>query len=60
VLEDAVLSFRKLKSGGVMIFDDYVEYDPKVTISVNSFIQSYKNRLTVIGMLCDQFYVVKN
>ena len=60
VLEDAVLSFRKLKSGGVMIFDDYVEYDPKVAISVNSFVESYKKRLTVIGMLCDQFYVVKN
>jgi len=60
VLEDAVLSFRKLKSGGVMIFDDYTDSFLTVVRSVHSFIESYKNRLTVIGMVSDQFYVVKN
>lgn len=48
VLEDAVLSFRKLKVGGVMIFDDY-GYGPNphelVERGVNAFLSAYQNRI---------------
>lgn len=44
VLEDAVLSFRKLKSGGIMIFDDYNLRDAtnETTLAVYSFSKCYK------------------
>ena len=43
VLEDAVLSFRKLKIGGIMIFDDYIWETAK--IGINGFLSSYMKKL---------------
>lgn len=58
VLEDAVLSWRLLKSGGVMIFDDYAwtgqghancaETD-KPRIAVNAFIDVYRPEILQMG-----------
>ncbi|MBP6994044.1 class I SAM-dependent methyltransferase [Candidatus Woesebacteria bacterium] len=53
VLEDAVLSWRLLKIGGIMIFDDYV-WEPQYAeidspkLAVDSFIQCYRNRLEIV------------
>lgn len=50
-LEDAVLSFRKLKVGGYMVFDDYNwEADGKrgpngTTLGIEGFMQGYRNRI---------------
>lgn len=53
VLEDAVLSFRLLKIGGLLIFDDYAwtqggptEFDNPM-LGVNSFYYAYQNKLKV-------------
>ena len=53
VLSDAILSWRLLKNGGVMIFDDYKwtklkepYFQPK--LAIDSFVASYKPELDVI------------
>lgn len=60
VLEDAVLSFRKLKQYGVMIFDDYTWGGPDMTQrGIDGFIHGYHKRLNVLGVFGDQMYVQK-
>jgi predicted O-methyltransferase YrrM len=50
VLEDAVLSFRKLKQGGVMIFDDYGWCGPDLTQrGIDAFLSGYRDKITRIG-----------
>lgn len=54
VLEDAVLSWRLLKSGGVMIFDDYgwnMYKDPKLcpAMAINSFLSVFEGQYKLIG-----------
>lgn len=44
VLEDAILSFRKLKSNGMMIFDDY-KWDT-VRKGIEEFINSYEKKIS--------------
>jgi predicted O-methyltransferase YrrM len=53
VLEDAVLSFRLLKRGGIMGFDDYKWKDrgspdgtPK--LAIKAFLRIYKRKITVL------------
>jgi predicted O-methyltransferase YrrM len=46
VLEDAVLSFRKLKEGGIIVFDDYGWGGPELTqAGINAFIKGYDKRI---------------
>ena len=60
VLEDAVLSFRKLKTGGVMIFDDYGWGGPDLTMrGIDGFIQGYHKRIEVLGIQKTQVFIVK-
>jgi predicted O-methyltransferase YrrM len=58
VLEDAVLSFRKLKKGGWMIFDDYGWVDTSITDlkeredrntkhGIDAFLNAYRNRIYI-------------
>jgi len=47
VMEDAVLSFRKLKVGGFMVFDDYLWGGPDLTtLGIDGFLRSYHKRLS--------------
>jgi len=52
VLEDAVLSFRKLKVGGIMIFDDYNwnkgKKNPK--LAIDKFLKEYKEKINILGI----------
>ena len=48
VLEDAVLSFRKLKIGGYLIFDDYGF--EKVHLGIEAFVSAYCNRIQILCM----------
>lgn len=53
VLEDAVLSFRLLKSGGIIGFDDYKWKDqafPGATpkLAIDAFLRIYKRKITVL------------
>jgi hypothetical protein len=49
-LEDAVLSFRKLKVGGYLIFDDYNFDGPDGTSrGIDGFLSGYHKRIQVIG-----------
>jgi len=58
VLEDAVLAFRKLKSGGVLIFDDYDW--PSVSPAIDRFAETYSERLTWLAIIKGQNFFRKN
>jgi len=61
VLEDAVLSFRKLKKGGIMIFDDYDPTNHQLTYrGIDSFLHGFDKRITVLGLERCQLYIRKN
>ena len=61
VLEDAVLSFRKLKVGGYLIFDDLDWGGPDlVTRGINGFLSAYHKRVTKLGVQETQVFVQKN
>ena len=61
VLEDAVLSFRKLKKDGIMIFDDYGWGGPDLTQrGIDGFLSGYHKRITFLGELESQVFVRKN
>lgn len=52
-LEDAVLSFRLLKKGGIMIFDDYtwgrqLPLDQIPAVGIDAFVMAYVNKLEVL------------
>ena len=57
VLEDAVLSFRKLKKGGIMIFDDYGWDETK--LGIDSFLSCYSKNINMIGMSNLQIFIKK-
>jgi predicted O-methyltransferase YrrM len=60
VMEDAVLSFRKLKKEGILIFDDYGWGGPDLTTKgIDGFISGYKKRLQVLGLVNTQMIVQK-
>ena len=61
VLEDAVLSFRKLKTGGIMIFDDYGWGGPDLTKrGIDSFGNGYHKRITFLGEQNTQIFIRKD
>ena len=61
VLEDAVLSFRKLKNNGIMIFDDYGWGGPDLTQrGIDGFLSGYHKRITYLGEQQTQVFVRKN
>jgi predicted O-methyltransferase YrrM len=60
VMEDAVLSFRKLKKGGIMIFDDYGWGGPDLTQSgIDGFIHGYHKKLKLLCLLDCQVFIQK-
>jgi hypothetical protein len=60
VLEDAVLSFRKLKKGGIMIFDDYGWGGPDLTQrGIDGFLSGYHKRINVLTIKESQVFVKK-
>lgn len=53
VLSDAILSFPLLKTGGIMIFDDYTwmlpgEPDNRPGIAINAFLEVYRGKYQLI------------
>ena len=60
VLEDAVLSFRKLKKNGIMIFDDYGWGGPDLTQKgIDGFLSGYHKRIKYLGEQGTQVFVKK-
>lgn len=60
VLEDAVLSFRKLKKNGIMIFDDYGWGGPDLTKKgIDAFLNGYHKRIKVLGLKNTQVFITK-
>lgn len=57
VLEDAVLSFRKLKHGGVMIFDD-VGWG-NIDSGINAFLDAYREKIVFRGDRNSQMFIQK-
>lgn len=61
VLEDAVLSFRKLKKGGVMIFDDYGWGGPDLTQrGIDAFCSGYHKKIKILCEIESQLFILKN
>ena len=51
VLEDAVLSFRKLKQNGLLVFDDYGWGGPDLTQKgIDAFLSGYHKRIKYLGL----------
>jgi len=60
VLEDAVLSFRKLKTNGIMIFDDYGWGGPDLTQKgIDSFLNGYHKRIKLLNIINSQVFIQK-
>jgi predicted O-methyltransferase YrrM len=60
VLEDAVLSFRKLKKDGIMIFDDYGWGGPDLTQrGIDGFLHGYHKRMIQLGEQSTQIFIRK-
>ena len=60
VLEDGVLSFRKLKTNGIMIFDDYNYCGLDVTKrGVDAFLTAYRDRIEYLGFYGGQIFLRK-
>jgi hypothetical protein len=60
VLEDAVLSFRKLKKNGIMIFDDYGWGGPDLTQKgIDGFLLGYHKRIKYLGEKETQVFIQK-
>jgi hypothetical protein len=61
VLEDAVLSFRKLKKNGIMIFDDYDDgFKDLSKKGIEAFLSAYNKRITILGERDCQVFIRKN
>jgi len=60
VTEDAVLSFRKLKVGGYLIFDDYGWGGPDLTQrGIDAFLSSYHKRIKHVSTVNSQVFCQK-
>lgn len=60
VLEDAILAFRKLKEGGIMIFDDYGWGGADLTQrGIDAFLSAYYKRIEFLGEKNTQVFVRK-
>jgi predicted O-methyltransferase YrrM len=60
VLEDAVLCFRKLKVGGIMIFDDYGWGGPDLTQrGIDGFLSGFRDRIKNLGLRESQMFLRK-
>ena len=64
VLTDAVLAFKLLKVGGILIFDDYlwtgdenIIFYPK--IAIDSFTNIFSKHIKLIPAPCNQIFVIK-
>ena len=60
VLEDAVLSFRKLKKNGILIFDDYGWGGPDLTQrGIDGFLSGYHKKIKNLGEQGSQVFIQK-
>ena len=60
VLEDAVLSFRKLKKNGILIFDDYGCGGPDLTKrGIDGFTFGYYKKINILGERNTQVFIQK-
>ena len=61
VLEDAVLSFRKLRPGCILIFDDFGWGGPYLTTrGIMGFLDSYNKKIQYLGYNETQVFIKKN
>jgi predicted O-methyltransferase YrrM len=60
ILEDAILSFRKLKKGGIMIFDDYHWVWHTTQKGIDAFRNCFCNKITDLGTIETQVIIKEN
>ena len=69
VLFDAVVAFKLLKPGGLMIFDDYLWHDPSLgsfdtlrnpKIAVDAFTNVYGHEVKILNAQLRQMYLIKH
>ena len=60
VLEDGAMSFRKLKKGGILIFDDYGWGGADMTKrGIDAFLHGFDKRIEVLGISNGQVFLQK-
>lgn len=68
VLSDAVLAFKLLKTGGMMIFDDYIWNDPtspvvdpirNPKIAIDAFTNIYCRKISILNTRFVQLFLIK-
>ena len=61
VMEDCVIAFRKLKVGGYMVIDDYLDSmcEGETKMSIDAFLTGYKNRIKNLGTGVGQLFLQK-
>ena len=61
ILEDAVLSYRKLKKKGILIFDEHYWGTPDLSKNaIGSFYTCYYNKIKCIGIKDSQIFFIKD
>jgi len=61
VYKDGCMAFEKVKSGGYIVFDDYLLSWYQTMIGIDRFLEEYKDKLTILyrGTLFSQVIVCK-
>ena len=58
VYKDGVMSFEKVKKGGYIIFDDYVQTWSQTMKGIDIFLDEYKDKIKVLSKHNDFFQVI--
>lgn len=61
VYKDGCMAFEKVKSGGYIVFDDYLLYWSQTMLGIDRFLEEYKDKLTILhrGTLFSQVILRK-
>jgi len=58
VYRDGVMSFQKVKSGGHIIFDDYVSSHRQTIEGIDKFLEEYKDKIHILARPTNSFWQV--
>ena len=58
VYRDGVMSLAKVKSGGYIVFDDYIHAWPQTMKGIDMFIEDHKDKIDVIVKSFNFFQVI--
>jgi Methyltransferase domain len=61
VYKDGCIAFEKVKSGGYIVFDDYLPYWSQTMVGIDNFLEEYKDKIDILhkGILFSQVILRK-